>query len=554
MLLATGLSGFAADFSVTYGDSVRIGFNLISTEDLTVSITGIKATGSTLQNLVIPETVTRNGRKYTITRLGEFSEFSGVDAVTLTKPWDILSLPCKKVYVSDLKIWLDTKASGSIDLYVNGELLTDLVIPEGVTELGGAFAGNKNIRSVTIPAHVKTITAGAFSNCKGLTTVVMAENSVETIGKSAFKGCSNLTSVTLSEKLTEIPYGCFWDCTSLQEVNMVPSITAIGESAFRQCESLKEIKLPTSLESIGKYAFYYCKSLESMEIPDFVTSIGRAAFDGCSSIKSLTIGNSVREIDEATFSHLTSLRSLNIGNAVTLIGSGAFYNCSALETLVIPNSVVMVSNAFSYCPNLKSLTIGKGIKNLSDGAFSGSKKLTSITCVGEKPAELADGAFASIVYVDATVNVPEGAIDAYRASNWSKFLSINDDSPVSTDYSVSVTAGKGGTVAIGKESVNNGKMTVTCAEDDDVVLTITPDKGYKISAVKVNGTDVTKDMEDGQYTLEALDGDTSITVAFEAMVYERDDVNEDGEVNTADVTHIYNRIIYGKGNQQPEEE
>ena len=36
------------------------------------------------------------------------------------------------------------------------------------------------------------------------------------------------------------------------------------------------------------------------------------------------------------------------------------------------------------------------------------------------------------------------------------------------------------------------------------------------------------------------------TVAFEAMVYERHDVNEDGDVNTADVTHIYNRIIYGK--------
>ncbi len=36
------------------------------------------------------------------------------------------------------------------------------------------------------------------------------------------------------------------------------------------------------------------------------------------------------------------------------------------------------------------------------------------------------------------------------------------------------------------------------------------------------------------------------TVAFEAMVYERHDVNEDGDVNTADVVDIYNRIIYGK--------
>ena len=99
---------------------------------------------------------------------------------------------------------------------------------------------------------------------------------------------------------------------------------------------------------------------------------------------------------------------------------------------------------------------------------------------------------------------------------------------------------------MGEDSVSDGRVVVTYNEGDDVSLTITPDKGYKLSSVMVNGTDVTNNVKSGIYTLEDLHGDTGIAVAFEPVVYEREDVNEDGQINTADVVSIYNRIINGK--------
>ena len=561
MLLATGLSGFASDFSVIYGDSVRIGFKILSTEDLTVSIAGIRFTSTSSQqnkHLVVPESVTYNNREYSVTDYDLLDENSAVRSITLTKAINMGNVQTNgnlKVFLPDLETWLNTNCSNitNIELYVNGELVTDLVIPEGITSIKQRqFKGYGSIKSVTIPNSVKTISANAFENCTALTTVTMAANSVETIDREAFKGCSNLTSVTLSNKLQTIPYGCFWNCTSLQEVKMGASVTIIDEHAFHQCESLKKINFPASLVKIGRYAFSYCKAIEEVTIPDFVESIGNGAFSGCSSINSLSVGNSVQTIGEAAFSNATSLQTLTIGSAVTSIGSSAFRNCSLLQSLTIPNSVAVISlSAFELCSNLKFVTFGSGVKRIGSKAFSNCKKITSITCLGEEPANIgSEDSFAGVVYLNATVNIPEGTIDAYRATSWVQFSSISEGTPVVTEYSVSVTAGKGGTVAIGKQSVKNGKMTVKCPEGDDVVLTITPGEGYRLVSVKVNGNDVTEDVDDGTYTLEALDGDTGITVSFELTEPERADVNEDGQVDSADVVAIYNRIIYGKGNEE----
>jgi hypothetical protein len=64
-----------------------------------------------------------------------------------------------------------------------------------VTSIGaGAFRGNRNIASVTIP------------------------NSVTTIGNEAFSGCTSLASVTIPSSVTRIEAGAFQDCTNLTSV------------------------------------------------------------------------------------------------------------------------------------------------------------------------------------------------------------------------------------------------------------------------------------------------------------------------------------------------
>lgn len=61
----------------------------------------------------------------------------------------------------------------------------DLVVPEGVKEIGGAFGYGKNLRSITIA------------------------DSVTKIGRSAFAGCGKLKAISISENVTDIHEAAF---------------------------------------------------------------------------------------------------------------------------------------------------------------------------------------------------------------------------------------------------------------------------------------------------------------------------------------------------------
>lgn len=57
-------------------------------------------------------------------------------------------------------------------LYLNGELVTDLIIPEGVTSIvWGAFQNCYNLKSISIPESVTNIGGIAFFECIGLTAI-----------------------------------------------------------------------------------------------------------------------------------------------------------------------------------------------------------------------------------------------------------------------------------------------------------------------------------------------------------------------------------------------
>ena len=71
-------------------------------------------------------------------------------------------------------------------LYLNGEEVTDLLIPDGVTQISArAFAGCSGLTSVTIPDSVTSIENDAFSCCSGIESISIPD-SVTRIGAGAF--------------------------------------------------------------------------------------------------------------------------------------------------------------------------------------------------------------------------------------------------------------------------------------------------------------------------------------------------------------------------------
>ena len=256
---------------------------------------------SSLTSITIPDSVTSMGdyafRGCTsLTSVTIGSGVTSIDNGAFSKCDNL-----KMIHITDIAKWcgisFDDHSSNPLcngaQLYLNNELVTDLVIPDGV----------------------------------------------ESISKYAFRGCTSLTSVTIPDSVTSIGDYAFRGCTSLTSITIPDSVTSIGLFALDRCSSLTSVTIPDSVTSIGDYAFRGCTSLTSITIPDSVTSIGLFALDRCSSLTSVTIPDSVTSIGDYAFRGCTSLTSVTIGSAVTSIGDCAFESCSSLTSVYYRGSV-----------------------------------------------------------------------------------------------------------------------------------------------------------------------------------------------------------------------
>ena len=246
----------------------------------------------------IPASIAYDGVEYSVTSIHSeaFSFCSALTSVSIpsSMTWIKYSafIYCRNltsVYISDIAAWCSIDftnyASNPLaygaELYLNGQVIKDLTIPDNVTKIGAyAFSGCSSLTSVTIPGGVTSIGGWTFSDCISLTSVSIP-SSVTSIGGSAFLGCSSLTSVTIPSGVKTIEIGTFRNCTSLTSVTIPSSVKTIGTDAFLNCSSLTSVTIPGSVTLIEGYAFCLCTSLTSVTIGSSVRYIYYKAFASC---------------------------------------------------------------------------------------------------------------------------------------------------------------------------------------------------------------------------------------------------------------------------------
>lgn len=334
----------------------------------------------------------------------------------------------KEVHITDIAAWCAVEFADyyanplyySNSIYLNDALVTELVIPEGVTSIGfAAFNGCASITSVTLPASLTTIGAAAFKGCASITSVTLPE-SVTTVGTLAFANCGALANITLSTGITELAPYVFSGCAKLTTISIPASVTSIADTAFIGCQRLGEVVVDAANTAYISYcgivytadktihfiphsiagdvvildgvteikagAFLNYPHIDTLVIPASVTKIGEAAFGGCTTLKSITlpfIGQSLDCTENTAFKYVfgtvpATLKTVTILGG-TKVADGAFKGCETIATVNLPEGITTIGKeAFADCANLSAITLPKTVTSLGDDAFAECKKLRTV--------------------------------------------------------------------------------------------------------------------------------------------------------------------------------
>ena len=185
------------------------------------------------------------------------------------------------------------------------------------------------------------------------------------------------------------------------------TVTAISNNAFRDSPGLLSVTLPTTLRRIGKYAFLNCVNLTSVALPASVREVDYAAFRNCTSLTSLSLGAGVEHIGYYAFAGCSALKRLSVPGNVDTLDVASFISCNSLTSVTVGNGTTVVGDAaFAYCGNLRDVTLGDSVLLIGDAAFYECSNLNKVT-LGLNLDSIGPRVFSGCTSLSKLIALPE---------------------------------------------------------------------------------------------------------------------------------------------------
>lgn len=344
-----------------------------------------------LTSVVIPEGVTSVG-DYAFQNCSAMTSVEIPSTVNWLGKYDFDGCTAlSEVGITDLAAWCQMrfgaeKASPFFyakTMKLNGEPVTDLVFPEGISTIG----------------------AYTFAEYKGLKSVLIS-NDVTSVAKGAFQGCTGLKDVTIGSSVTSLGQYAFRNCTGMQNLVIGNSVNNIGSQTFENCGNLRSIVV---VKGNSKYdSRDNCNAL--------IVTATNALLLGC---RNTVIPEGIKSIGSYAFRNGRGLSYLNIPNSVTTFDYNPFYDSDLKEVEI--HCSINTSSLFWERTNLQTIVLGEEVKSIESSTFYGCANVQTVVSYIQEPFAFGSSAFNfNNTYNTCKLIVPAGTRDAYIAKGWTE--------------------------------------------------------------------------------------------------------------------------------------
>lgn len=224
-----------------------------------------------------------------------------------------------------------------------------------------------------------------------------------------------------------------------------------------------------------------------------VSNLG-TAFKGNKKIRyldELQYFEGLMNVDSYSFADCCELSSIKLPSQVSLIGDSAFAGCSNLLSITLPTNVTEIrEHAFDGCSLLASIILPSNIKIIGKDVFYGCYCLNSIEVEADVPLSLSTNVFSGISE-NSTLYVPNSAaIEAYSTVPfWNNFKKIKSIEP-NEQYEITIKAMGEGDITCEDYHIKKSTCSIKKQERKVVKLKTTPQKGYYLSQLTLNGSNI----------------------------------------------------------------